>query len=162
MSHEHSHHHRHGHSHAPVDFGRSLRSAYAFNFTYVAIEVICGLSAHSLALVPDVGHNLGDVFGLLLAWGSARWANRPSTLRHTYGWGRFSILAALCHAVFLLISVGVICWEAMQRLWYPSPVEARTIIWVSDAGVAVNAITALMFMAGRKGDLKLFAGFPRP
>lgn len=110
-------------------------------------------------MVADAGHNLGDVFGLLLAWGAARWANRPPTPRHTYGWGRFSILAALCNAAFLLISVGVIGWEAVQRLRHPSPLEAQTIIWVSAAGIAVNTITALMFMAGRKRDLNLRAAF---
>lgn len=123
------------------------------------MEVGYGLFAHSLALVADAGHNLSDVFGLALAWAATAWARRPATPRHTYGWRRSSILAALCNAAFLLASVGVIGWEAVVRLRSPMPVDAQTMIWVSVAGIAVNGITALMFMAGRKGDLNVRAAF---
>ncbi len=118
-----------------------------------------GLTAHSLALVADAGHNLSDVFGLLMAWGAILWARRAPTARHTYGWRRSSVLAALCNAVFLLVSVGVIGWEALLRLRAPVAVEAHTMIWVSVAGIAVNTTTALMFMAGRKGDLNVRGAF---
>ena len=129
------------------------------NSGFVVLEVVYGLWAHSLALVADAGHNLSDVFGLLLAWGATMWARRPATERHTYGLRRSSILAALANAVFLLVSVGVIAWEAIRRLQEPAPVEARIMIWVSAAGIAVNGITAMMFMAGRKGDLNVRAAF---
>jgi cobalt-zinc-cadmium efflux system protein len=119
------------------------------NATFVVVEVVFGLLAHSLALVADAGHNLSDVFGLLLAWGAAVWAKRAPTARHTYGWRRSSVLAALANAMFLLASVGVIAWEAVQRLFTPAPVLAPTMIWVSALGIVINGVTAWMFMAGR-------------
>jgi cobalt-zinc-cadmium efflux system protein len=149
----------HGHSHAPTSFGKAFAVGVTLNFSFVILEVVYGLFAHSLALVADAGHNLGDVFGLLLAWAATAWARRATTPSHTYGWRRSSILAALCNAAFLLISVGVIGWEAVRRLRNPSPVDAQTMIWVSAAGIAVNTITALMFMAGRKRDLNVRAAF---
>jgi cobalt-zinc-cadmium efflux system protein len=152
-------HHGHGHSHAPASFGRAFAVGVALNSGFVVLEVVYGLFAHSLALVADAGHNLGDVFGLLLAWGATIWARRAPTARHTYGWRRSSILAALGNAAFLLVSVGVIGWEAVQRLRHPAPVEAQAMIWVSAAGIVVNSITALMFMSGRKGDLNVRAAF---
>ena len=129
------------------------------NTGFVVLEVVYGLYAHSLSLVADAGHNLGDVFGLALAWAATIWARRPATARHTYGWRRSSILAALANAAFLLLSVGVIGWEAVRRLQQPEAVEARIIIWVAAGGIAVNTITALLFMAGRKGDLNVRAAF---
>jgi cobalt-zinc-cadmium efflux system protein len=129
------------------------------NAGFVILEVVYGLMAHSLALVADAGHNLGDVFGLLLAWGAAVWSQRPATTHFTYGWKRSSVLAALANAIFLLISVGVIGWEAVRRLSEPAPVQAQVVIWVSAAGIIVNTTTALMFMAGRKGDLNVRAAF---
>ena len=155
----HDHHHYHGHSHAPASFGKAFAVGVALNAAFVVLEVTCGLFAHSLALVADAGHNLSDVFGLLLAWGAIAWARRAPTAHHTYGWRRSSILAALCNATFLLVSVGVIGWEAVRRLQHPSPVEAHTMIWVSAAGIVVNTVIALMFMAGRKGDLNVRAAF---
>ncbi len=160
--HHHDHHghsHGHGHSHAPADFGKAFAVGITLNAGFVVLEVTYGLFAHSLALVADAGHNLSDVFGLALAWGATVWARRAPTARHTYGWRRSSILAALSNATFLLISVGVIGWEAVQRLLHPSAVDARTMIWVSAAGIAVNTTTAVMFMAGRKGDLNVRAAF---
>jgi cobalt-zinc-cadmium efflux system protein len=165
--HDHDHHdhdhdhgpHHHGHSHAPASFGKAFAIGITLNAGFVILEVVYGLTAHSLALLADAGHNLSDVFGLLLAWGATVWARKLPTARHTYGWRRASVLAALCNAVFLLVSVGVIGWEAFRRLQAPAPVEARIMIWVSVAGILVNTITALMFMAGRKGDLNIRAAF---
>ncbi|HWB96074.1 MAG TPA: cation diffusion facilitator family transporter, partial [Bryobacteraceae bacterium] len=148
-----------GHSHAPAHFGTAFAVGVTLNSAFVVLEVVYGLFAHSLALVADAGHNLSDVFGLLLAWAATVWARRAATLRHTYGWRRSSILAALGNALLLLISVGVIAWQAVRRLRNPVAVESNIMIWVSAAGIAVNAITAWMFMAGRKGDLNLRAAF---
>jgi cobalt-zinc-cadmium efflux system protein len=129
------------------------------NGGFVVLEVVYGLYAHSLALVADAGHNLGDVFGLLLAWGAVAWGRRPATERHTYGLRRSSILAALANAIFLLVSVGIIAWEAIGRLRHASSLDPKTMIWVSAAGIVVNTTTALMFMAGRKGDLNIRGAF---
>ena len=159
---EHAHHHHshsHGHSHAPANFGRAFAVGMILNGGFVILEVGYGLSAHSLALVADAGHNFSDVVGLFLAWGATVWSRRSATAHFTYGWRRSSVLAALCNAVFLLVSVGVIGWEAIRRLREPEPIEAQVMIWVSAAGIAINTITALMFMAGRKGDLNVRATF---
>ncbi len=158
--HDHDHaHHGHGHSHAPASFGRAFAVGVTLNAAFVVLEVTYGLFAHSLALVADAGHNLSDVFGLLLAWAAAAWARRPATVHHTYGRRRSSVLAALCNAVFLLVSVGIIGWEAVQRLRNPAPVQSHVMIVVSAIGIAVNTGTALMFMRGRKGDLNVRAAF---
>ena len=157
--HEHGDHHHHGHSHAPASFGKAFAIGITLNAGFVILEVVYGLMAHSLALLADAGHNLSDVFGLVLAWGATAWARKLPTARHTYGWQRSSVLAALCNAVFLLVSVGIIGWEAFRRLQAPATVEANVMIWVSAAGIVVNTVTALMFMAGRKGDLNIRAAF---
>jgi len=157
--HDHDHHHGHGHSHAPASFGRAFAVGIALNTIFVVVEVVYGWFAHSLALVADAGHNLGDVLGLFLAWGATVWARRAPTTQHTYGWRRSSVLAALANAIFLLVAVGAIAWEAVQRLRAPAPVAAQTMIWVSALGIVINTATALMFMSGRKGDLNIRGAF---
>ena len=77
--------------------------AVGFNLVFVVIEVIYGFAADSLALLADAGHNLGDVLGLLIAWGGAALAARGATERHTYGLGRATIMAALSNAMLLLV-----------------------------------------------------------
>ena len=129
------------------------------NFAFVIVEVIFGFRSGSLALVADGGHNFGDVLGLLLAWVAAMLALRRPTRRHTYGMRRSSILAALGNAIFLLITVGAIAWEAILRFQKPDVVQAGTVIWVAALGIAINTGTALMFMAGRKNDLNIRGAF---
>ena len=129
------------------------------NFAFVIVEVIFGFRSGSLALVADGGHNFGDVLGLLLAWVAAMLALRRPTRRHTYGMRRSSILAALGNAIFLLITVGAIAWEAILRFQKPDVVQAGTVIWVAALGIAINTGTALMFMSGRKNDLNIRGAF---
>jgi len=145
--------------HAPASFGRAFAIGITLNTAFVVVEVIYGLLAHSLALVADAGHNLSDVLGLLLAWGASLLVKRSATPRHTYGLQRSSVLAALFNAIFLMVSVGAIAWEAVLRLGNPAAVGAPTVIWVATLGIAINGVTAWMFMSGRKGDLNIQGAF---
>ena len=148
-----------GHSHVPASFGSAFAIGVTLNLGFVVLEVVYGVFAHSLALVADAGHNMGDVLGLLLAWGATFLARTAPTDRRTYGLRSSSILAALFNAIFLLITVGAIAWEAVRRFGDPTVVEARTVIWISVIGVVINTVTALMFMSGRKRDLNIRAAF---
>lgn len=161
-SHSHSHggsHAGHSHAHGPANYNSAFAIGIALNLAFVAMEVIYGLRSNSLALVADAGHNFGDVLGLALAWVAALLALKGPTRRHTYGMRRSSILAALANAIFLLITVGAIAWEAIHRFQHPDVVNSETVIWVAALGIAINLGTALLFVAGRKGDLNIRGAF---
>lgn len=147
------------HSHAVGNFGRAFAIGISLNLAFVLIEFVYGRISNSLALVADAGHNLGDVLGLILAWGAAVLSKRNPTAGRTYGLRRSSILAALANAVVLLLSVGAIGWEAILRLRDPEPVAGMTVIVVAAIGIGVNAITALLFFAGRESDLNIKGAF---
>ena len=151
----HGHGHGHGHSHTPADFGRAFAVGIALNLAFVAVEAAYGLFGHSLALLADAGHNLSDVVGLAIAWGAATLGKRKPSGRFTYGLRGSSILAALANAVLLLIAVGAIAVEAVQRFGAPQPVAGTTVMVVAGIGVVVNTVTALLFASGRKGDLNI-------
>ncbi|MGX9424982.1 MULTISPECIES: cation diffusion facilitator family transporter [Bradyrhizobium] len=154
--HDHSHAHDHaGHGHAPDDFGRAFAIGASLNTAFVIAELVFGYAANSLALISDAVHNLSDVFSLLLAWGAAWLAGRRPTDRHTYGYRRASILAALFNAGLLLVAVGGIAVEAVNRLREPAEVASWTVVWVAALGILVNGFTALLFMRGRHGDLNI-------
>src|SRR5437868_4837398 len=159
-----------GHSHADADcsarrcgtprnFGAAFAIGTALNIAYVAVQVVFGIAAHSLALLADAGHNFGDVLGLLLAWYATHLARTPSTARRTYGLGRSSILAALVNAILLLVAVGGITWEAIRRFTEPGEVGGKTVMIVAALGVLLNGVTALLFSGGRKQDLNIKGAF---
>jgi cobalt-zinc-cadmium efflux system protein len=152
--------HDHDHAeHGPINYTSAFALGVALNLGFVIIEATFGVLAHSLALLADAGHNLSDVLGLLLAWGAIYLSRRPPTQRRTYGLRRSSILAALANAIILLIAVGGIAWEAIQRFGHPAPVSGKTVIWVAAVGIVINTATAILFMTGRKRDVNIEGAF---
>lgn len=149
----------HDHEHTAQDYNRAFVVGIGLNLGFVFLEAGLGLWANSLALLADAGHNLGDVLGLLLAWGASYLSSRRPTARRTYGLRRSSILAALLNTVVLLVAIGGIAWEAIKRLQNPEPVSGLVVVGVAAAGVMVNGATALLFMAGRKRDLNIRGAF---
>jgi cobalt-zinc-cadmium efflux system protein len=158
----HDHGNSHGlgdHVHAPASFGRAFAIGTALNAAFVAAQVFYGLAAHSVALLADAVHNLGDVLGLVIAWWAMRLAKRRPTLTRTYGWGRGTIMASLSNAVVLLLGCGAIAIESVQRFGNPQPVAGSIVMWVAAIGIVINGVTALMFMRGRKNDLNIKGAF---
>lgn len=151
--------HKHDSSHAAPNFSRAFAIGVALNLGYVLVQVVFGIFGHSLALIADAGHNFGDVLGLMLAWGASYLAKCPSTVRRTYGWRRTSIMAALFNAIFLLVAVGAITWEAVRRFGHHEIVDANIVIWVAAVGIVFNGATAWLFMSGRKKDLNIRGAF---
>src|SRR5207247_6162611 len=113
----------------------------------------------SMALLADAGHNLSDVLALVIAWIASVLTKRPPSERYTYGLGGSSIVAALFNAVFLLLAVGAIAWEAILRLIHPEPVASGTVMIVAAIGILINGLTAWLFASGRKGDLNIRGAF---
>lgn len=150
----------HDHDHRPpADLGPAFRWAVGLNTAYVIVEGVAGWITGSLALLADAAHNLTDVAGLLIAWGAAVLAKRAVTARHTWGLGRATILAALFNAIAILVGVGAVTWEAVQRLSDPVAVPGLTVMLVALVGVGVNTGSALLFMSARKGDLNAKGAF---
>jgi cobalt-zinc-cadmium efflux system protein len=152
-------HHGGGHAHAPASYGAAFAIGVALNGGFVLAEVVFGLWGHSVALLADAGHNLGDVLGLLVAWGAGILMRRAPSARFTYGLRGSSILAALFNAVVLLVTVGGIAWEAIRRFADPQPVSGPIVVTVALAGIVINGVTAWLFVAGRKDDLNLRGAF---
>lgn len=151
-------HHHHDHHHQPT-YNRAFMIGIILNMGFVIVEGIFGFLTNSLALSADAGHNLSDVLGLVLAWGASWLARRRPTKRYTYGLRRSSILAAFLNACLLLVAMGAIAIEAIQRLSNPMPVTGSTIITVALIGIVINGITAAMFMSGKEQDLNIKAAF---
>jgi cobalt-zinc-cadmium efflux system protein len=107
--------------------------------------------------MADAGHNLSDVLGLLVAWGGAVLARRAPTKRFTYGFKGSTILAALFNALLLLVAIGAVTLEAIQRLGAPEVANGQVVMIVAAIGIAVNGLTAWLFAQGNRNDLNIQA-----
>lgn len=127
-----------------------LRISLFVTAAYIALLVVAGLRAHSLALLSEAGHNLTDFAALLLSLVAVYLHSRPPSATHTYGYHRAGVLAALVNAATLVIIAFLIFYEAARRIQQPQPVEAATMIWVAAAGVVMNGAIALMLYRAQR------------
>lgn len=156
--HHHNHEEAHVHHHGPVvleQVNRAFIWSILLNGLFVGVELIFGLLNNSLALLSDAGHNLGDVFSLLLALLAFKLMKLPSTSRYTYGYRKSTILVSLLNACILLVTVGVIFMESVRKLKDPSQISGDTIAWVAGVGVLINGFTAWLFMKDQHKDLNI-------
>ena len=149
----------HAHAHGEIRFDRAFAIGVALNLAFVGIEAWYGWAIDSLALLADAGHNLSDVAGLVLAWGAVLVGRLKPDDRHTYGWRRAGILAAFINAVLLLVAMGSLSLEAIQRLQSPESIQGKTVMAVAAVGIVVNGLTAWLFSKGRHQDLNVQGAF---
>ncbi len=148
----------HTHSHTPITpDNQALYGAYkisiALNLAFVILEVIIGLTHHSLGLVSDAGHKLIDVFSLLIALVGFHLAVRQNGDFH-----RVSAGIALINAVILLIAVGFIVYESILKIFNPTPVDGAAISWTAGIGILVSGLSAWLLMRHRS-DINTRAAF---
>jgi cobalt-zinc-cadmium efflux system protein len=152
------HNHDGHHHHPPLDLSRVSRLlvfGIILNMTFVVIEFGAGFLSGSLALMSDAGHNLSDVATLALALLAFQLFKVKPSLKFTYGYRRGSILISLLNAIILLVAVGSIGYEAVQRFVNPKPVEANVIIWVAAIGIVINFLSAILFFRNKEDDLNI-------
>ena len=152
-------HHHHHHT-APT---QSLNGIFVFsivlNILFVLIEAGVGLWQDSLSLLSDAGHNLSDVFSLVLVLVAFRLAKVHSNPRFTYGYRKSTILISLLNAVILLVAVGAIIIESIHKFSEPTEVNGIAVSWTAGVGILINGLTALLLMRGQKSDLNVRGAF---
>ena len=129
------------------------------NLAFVLIEAGVGFWGNSLGLLSDAGHNLSDVFSLLLAMVALRLAATRSTKTMTYGYRKGSVLISLLNAIILLVAVGAILAESIHKFREPVDVNGGAVAWTAGAGILVNGLTAFLLMKHRKNDLNAKGAF---
>ena len=150
MTHEHHHH-----DHTVTSLNKAFIWGIGLNVGFVVVEFAVGLCYGSMGLLSDAGHNLSDVASLLLAMLAFRLAQARATPKYTYGYKKSTVLISLLNSVILLIAVGVIVAESIDRMLHPEPVVGGAIAWTAGVGVAINGFTAWLFMKDKDRDLNV-------
>jgi cobalt-zinc-cadmium efflux system protein len=121
-----------------------LKAALGLTVAVLLVELAGGIFSNSLALLSDAGHVLTDVFALGLAWFAVEQAKRPADQRHTYGFQRAGLLAALVNSAVLIVIVLAIAYEAIRRLAAPEPVQGGIVIATALVAIAINGVVVLL------------------
>ncbi|HEX5340260.1 MAG TPA: cation diffusion facilitator family transporter [Gammaproteobacteria bacterium] len=131
----------HDHAHPPHTHPHHrFVPALLITLGFALIELLGGIWANSLALMGDAGHMLTDAVALGIAAAATWFAQRPASARHTFGFGRMEVVAALINTVCMFAILAGIGIEAVSRLLHPAQVNAPLVMLVALAGLVVNVI----------------------
>lgn len=153
MGHHHNHHH-----HEPSSLKGAFLIAIIANGVFVGTQIIFSFLAHSTSLMADAIHNLGDVMGLILAGFANHMQFKKPTETATYGFKKWSILAALMNGLLLVFTSGMIAMDAIDAIFNPRDVQALMVMIVAFIGIIINGASAFLFVSG-KHDLNIRAAF---
>ncbi len=161
MAHTHSHEHHHHHTEQLTSLNGVFILSIVLNLAFVLVETGVGIWSGSLGLLSDAGHNLSDVFSLLLALVAFRLSTSHATKRFTYGYRKSSVLISLLNAIILLVAVGVILVESIHKLTDISSIELNgsAISWTAGIGILVNGFTAWLLMRQQAHDVNTRGAF---
>ena len=139
--------------------GRRLGRALALILAFMAVEVVVGILASSLALLSDAAHMLTDAGAIALALVAARLAGRPAQGGYTFGLKRAEILSAQINGVTLVALAAVIVFEGIRRLISPPDVEGAAVVVVALAGIVVNLVAAMVLAGADRRSLNVEGAF---
>ena len=145
----------HTHNHSVDHLNRAFMLGILLNLVFVAVEFGAGLFLDSVALISDAGHNLSDVVSLVLSLLAFRLARLKPTPKYTYGYKKSTVLVSLLNACILLVAVGVIFAESIDKLKNPTPIAGGSVAWVAGVGIVINAFTAWLFLKDKEKDLNV-------
>lgn len=154
MGHHHGHHHGHGELSGPRLFWASI-----VNFGFALLEIIGGLLSNSLSLISDAVHNLTDATSIFIAYIANRLGRRKPNARHTFGYRRAEILAALFNAVVLIAICLYLFVEAFRRLRNPEVINSKLMLIVALAGLLANVVAMVILHSSRQHNLNVRAAY---
>lgn len=145
-----------GHDHASTATRTRLVIALSITVGILVVEAIGAWLSGSLALLADAGHMASDAIGLAVALVASIIALRPPTDRHTFGFRRFEVLAALVNGVLLLVLAVTITIEGVRRLLEGGGETLGVpMLIVASIGLIANLVVLAVLRGGDRNSINL-------
>ncbi len=145
----------HAHPSAAANHRGRLGAVLLISLVILAVEVVGGVLANSLALLADAGHMLTDVSGVGMALLAIWFAGRATSPSRTFGYLRIEILAAVANAVLLFGVALFVLFEAWQRLSEPPNVVSGLMLGVALVGLAANGVSLALLRDAQRESLNM-------
>ena len=136
-------------AHENSNTGNRFLLSIGITFAILIAEIIGGYWTGSLALLSDAAHVFMDVFALALSYLALRLSALPADDRHSYGYHRLEVIAALINGVTLAVISIEIFREAWARWLTPQPVKSIEMLVIAFIGLIANLI--VVFVLGGHG-----------
>ena len=150
---------KHQHIDSIDSTGFRLLITLMLNFIIPVIQLIGGVYANSMALISDATHNFSDFIAVLISYVGYRVGQRGASVRHTFGYWRAEIMAALLNVAILVGASVYIVYEASQRLFNPETVTGLVVVWIAGVGVIGNGFSAWLLHKDARHSLNIRGAF---
>jgi len=147
------------HHHHNEQEGGKLLFTVVLNFFITIAEIVGGVFSNSLALISDAIHNLSDGVALLITWLTYRISKRSTDYKHTFGYKRIQIIAALFNSVTLIAICIYLLYEASLRILNPEPIKSVPMFVVALIGLLANLLSIILLKKHSKGNLNIKAAY---
>ncbi|WP_353663149.1 cation diffusion facilitator family transporter [Hydrogenimonas sp. SS33] len=146
------------HHHHDVS-GRNLFITILLNVVITLSQIVGGLYSGSLSLLSDAMHNFSDVLALVVAWVAHRIAARPGSERHTFGFRRAEIIAALFNASVLMGIAFFLIIESFHKFIHPEAIKSGWVIGLGLLSIVLNAASVLLIKDDAHGNMNIKAAY---
>ncbi len=151
----HKHHHHHHHHHH--DSISNIKTAFFLNLFFTLIEIVGGILTNSIAIIADALHDLGDSLSLGFSWYLEKYSKKKRTHTFSYGYKRFSLLAALINSLVLIVGSFFVLNKAIPRLLAPEPSNITGMFLLAILGITINGIAVLKLKKGQSLNEKVIS-----
>lgn len=150
------------HNHSLVNSnstGSRLIITMLLNFVITIAEIIGGILSGSLSLISDALHNFSDGIAVIISYFAIQLKKKPNTEKHTFGFKRAEILAALINAAALVAISIYLFYESIIRLISPQEVEGGLMTLVAAIGLLANVIGTVLLKRDSGSSLNIKSAY---
>lgn len=128
---------------------RNILIAFLLNLGFSIYEFVGGTMTHSVAIVSDAVHDMGDALSIGISYVLERKSHRQPDPQHTYGYLRYSLMGGLITTAILIFGSAFVIYNAIHRIIEPVEINYDGMIILAIVGVVVNSLAAYFT---HKGD----------
>ncbi len=147
------------HHHEENISGRRLIITMLLNFLITVVEIVGGIISGSLSLISDALHNFSDGVAVIISYLALKLKGKPNSYKHTFGFKRAEILAALINSSTLLVISFYLFYESAVRLFNPTEVQGGLMAIVAAVGLFANIAGTLLLKKGASSSINIKAAY---
>jgi len=129
------------------------------NFVITIAEIIGGIISGSLSLISDALHNFSDGISIIISYIAIKLKQKDNSYKHTFGFKRAEILAAVINSAILVAICFYLFYEAVKRFTNPEPIEGMLMTGVAAIGLVANIIGTLLLKRDSAHSINIHSSY---
>lgn len=127
---------------------RNILIAFILNLSFSLLEIIGGFITNSISILSGAVHDLADAASIGTSYYLEKKSKHKPNYKYTYGYVRYSTLAAFITTIILLSGSLFVIYNAINRLFNPIDINYDGMIIIALIGILFNIIAVYKTKGG--------------